>query len=359
MSLSNFRALGRSGLVVSPLCLGTMTFGPGDWGADEDASREIFNVYRNSGGNFVDTADIYSGGVSEEFVGKFIEETKSRDEIVLATKFGFNGSSSPLSGSSGAPGNPHAGGAGAKNIHRALDASLNRLGTDYIDLYQIHHPDPTTDIEETLGALTDLLASGKVRVIGTSNFPASEIVEAQWVSDRRGLARFRTEQPPYSILNRGAEKEVFPVCEKYGLGALVWSPLAMGLLTGKYRKGGPVKSTRLQWVPKHLTDAHTLDIVEQLIGVAEEAGLSLTAMAMAFTVAHPAVTSAIVGPRTMEQLDGLLSGANTALDDDLLDRIDQIAPPGSDTGLLDVAYRTPAVREAALRRRPAGSRSAS
>ena len=195
-------------------------------------------------------------------------------------------------------------------IMQAVEASLRRLQTDHIDLYQIHRPAPDTDIEETLSALTDLMRAGKVRAIGSSTFPASEIVEAQWVADRRGLARFRTEQPPYSILNRSVEREVLPVCQTYGMGALVWSPLAKGMLTGRYRKGQPLpESLRVKAFPQQMADDRNLDAVERLIPIAEAAGLSLTHMAMAFVMAHPGVTSAILGPRTMPHLDDLLAGA--------------------------------------------------
>src|SRR6202041_2421962 len=200
-------------------------------------------------------------------------------------------------------------------IPQAVEASLRRLQTDHIDLYQIHRPSPETDIEETLSVLTDLIRAGKVRAIGSSTFPASEIVEAQWVAERRGLARFRAEQPPYSILTRGIEREVLPMCERYGMGTLVWSPLAMGLLTGRYRKGQQMPDNlRTHIFPKQMSNERALDAVEQLITVAETAGLSLTHMAMAFSIAHPGVTSTILGPRTMEQLDDLLRGSKTVVD---------------------------------------------
>ena len=222
----------------------------------------------------------------------------------------------------------------------------------------MHRPDPTTDIEETLSALTDLVRSGKVRAIGSSTFPASEMVEAQWVSERHGFERFRAEQPTYSILTRGIEQEVLPVAERYGMGTIVWSPLAQGMLTGRVRRG---QQTDLRRAARftHLSDERRIDVVEQLIPVAEEAGLSLTHLAMAFAVAHPGVTSAIIGPRTMEQLDDLLAGSDVALTDEVLDRIDAIVPPGTDVGQLDMVYAPPAIQHAKLRRRPAEERSAS
>jgi aryl-alcohol dehydrogenase-like predicted oxidoreductase len=243
-------------------------------------------------------------------------------------------------------------------IIAAVENSLRRLQTDHLDLYQVHRPDPTVDVEETLSALSDLIHSGKVRAIGASTFPASEIVEAQWVAERRGLERFRTEQPPYSIINRSIEREVLPVCQRYGMGTLVWSPLSQGLLTGRHRKGQQTDTHRSGNRPEHFGDERKLDVVEQLIPLAEEAGLPMTHLAMAFVIAHPGVTSAILGPRTMEQLDDLLAGADVALDDEVLDRIDEIAPPGTDAGPNDVAYTPPAVSSVGLRRRPVAERSA-
>jgi aryl-alcohol dehydrogenase-like predicted oxidoreductase len=243
-------------------------------------------------------------------------------------------------------------------IIAAVENSLHRLQTDHLDLYQVHRPDPTVDVEETLSALSDLIHSGKVRAIGASSFPASEIVEAQWVAERRGLERFRTEQPPYSIVNRSIEREVLPICQRYGMGTLVWSPLGQGLLTGRYRKGQQADTHRSSGMPQHFSDERKLDVVEQLIPLAERAGLPMTHLAMAFAIAHPGVTSAIIGPRTMEQLDDLLAGADVTLDDEVLDRIDEIVPPGTDAGPNDVAYTPPAISRVSLRRRPAAERSA-
>jgi aryl-alcohol dehydrogenase-like predicted oxidoreductase len=243
-------------------------------------------------------------------------------------------------------------------IMTEVENSLRRLQTDHIDLYQIHRPDPETDIEETLSALSDLIRSGKVRAIGSSAMPASDIVEAQWVAERRGLERFRAEQPTYSILSRGIEAEVLPVAQRYGMGTLVWSPLAGGLLTGRYRKGERASTHRAGFGFRHLSDERRLDAVEQVIPLAEKAGLPMTHLAMAFAIAHPGVTSAIIGPRTMEQLDDLLAGVDVTLTDEILDRIDEIVPPGTDVGTLDMAYRTPALQRQDLRRRPAGERAA-
>ena len=340
------RALGHTGVKVSPLCLGAMMFGA--WGeTDHDKSIAIIHRALDAGINFIDTADVYGGdGATERIVGKALKGR--RDDVVLATK--FNG---PMGAGPNQRGNSR------RWIVTAVESSLRRLGVDHIDLYQVHHPEPGTDIEETLAALTDLIRAGKVRAIGHSNLPAAEIVEAQWAAERRGLARFRTEQPTYSILNRGIERDVLPVCERYGLGTLVWSPLASGLLTGRFRPGGEQPSAgRMHWVPRHMTDPRNHDAVEQLVPIADEAGLSLTHLALAFVVSHPAVTSAIIGPRTMAHLDDLLTGAGTALDDDTLDRIDEVVAPGVNPGTLDIAYVPPALTRADLRRRRAGDRAA-
>jgi aryl-alcohol dehydrogenase-like predicted oxidoreductase len=243
-------------------------------------------------------------------------------------------------------------------IMTEVENSLRRLQTDHIDLYQIHRPDPDTDIEETLSALSDLVHSGKVRVIGSSAMPASDIVEAQWVAERRGLERFRTEQPAYSILNRGIEAEVLPVAQRYGMGTLVWSPLAKGMLTGRIRKGQQTDLHRAA-IFTSFRDERRLDAVEQLIPLAEKAGLPMTHLAMAFAIAHPGVTSAIIGPRTMEQLDDLLAGVDVTLADEILDRIDEIVPPGTDVGTPDQsAYLPPALQRPDLRRRPVSERAA-
>jgi aryl-alcohol dehydrogenase-like predicted oxidoreductase len=340
------RALGRTGIQVSPYCLGTMMFGQlGN--PDHDDCVRIIHKALDAGINVVDTADVYAYSETEEIVGKALKGR--RDDVVLATK---------VNGPMGA--DPNRRGSSRRWIIAEVEHSLRRLQTDRIDLYQVHHPDPDTDIEETLFALTDLVRSGKVRAIGSSSVPASEIVEAQWVAERRGLQRFRTEQPPYSILNRGIEREVLPVCERYGMGTLVWSPLAMGLLTGRYRKGQrpETQNARMHWVPNHMTDERKLAAVERLIPLAEQAGLSMTHLSMAFAVAHPGVSAAIIGPRTMEHLDDLLAGAEVVLDDDVLDRIDEIVPPGTDVSPIDVSYVPPAIALPDLRRRPAAQRAA-
>ncbi|MFD9871124.1 aldo/keto reductase [Streptomyces niveus] len=339
-----YRTLGRTGIKVSPYCLGAMMFGALGNPDHEDSVRVIHKAL-DAGVNFVDTADAYSRGESEEIVGKALKGR--RDNVVLATKAHL-----PMGEDPNQQGNSR------RWLTRALEDSLRRLGTDHVDLFQIHRPAPDTDVEETLAALTDMMRAGKVRAVGTSSFPASDIVEAQWVAERRGLQRFRTEQPTYSILNRGVEREVLPVCERYGMGALVYSPLAGGLLTGRYRKGRPNETHRAGFGFKHLSDERRLDAVERLIPVAQDAGMSLTHLATAFAISHPGVTSAIIGPRTMDHLDDLLAGAGTRLSDDVLDRIDAVVAPGTDVGTLDMAYAPPAVGQADLRRRPADERAA-
>jgi aryl-alcohol dehydrogenase (NADP+) len=340
-----YRTLGRTGIKVTPYCLGAMMFG-GSGNPDHEESIRIIHKALDAGINFVDTADAYGRGESEEIVGKALKGR--RDSIILATKAHF-----PMGDDPNMQGNSRVW------LIRAVEASLRRLQTDHIDLYQIHRPAPDTDIEETLSALTDLQRAGKIRAFGSSTFPASDIVEAQWAAERRGLSRFRAEQPPYSILNRGIEREVLPACERYGMGVLVWSPLAMGMLTGRFRKGEALPaSTRTTRFPKQMADEQRLDVVEQLVPLAEAAGMPLTHLAMAFAIAHPAVTSAIIGPRTMEHLDDLLGGAEVSLSDEILDRIDAIVPPGTDVGLLEAAYDPPAIKRAALRRRPTAERSA-
>ncbi|MEV6610350.1 aldo/keto reductase [Kutzneria sp. NPDC051319] len=332
-----YRKLGRTGIDVSAYCLGTMMFGQMG-NPDHEESIRVIHRALDAGVNFVDTADGYSFGESEEIVGKALKGR--RDDVVLATKVFY-----PMDDK------PNHGGTSRRWIVREVENSLRRLQTDHIDLYQIHRPNPDTDIEETLSALTDLVRGGKVRAIGSSTFPASGIVEAQWAAERRGYERFRTEQPPYSILNRSIEREVLPTIQRYGMGTLVWSPLGQGMLTGRYRKGQHQQTHRGSLMPQHFEDERRLEVVEQLAAVADKAGLPMTHLAMAFAINHPAVTSAIIGPRTMAQLDDVLAGADVRLDDEILDRIDEIAPPGADVSPNAVAYTPPEIKDARLRRR--------
>ncbi|MBU2662778.1 aldo/keto reductase [Actinoplanes bogorensis] len=341
-----YRPLGRTGIQVSPYALGAMMFGSalGVGNADHDDAIRIIHRALDAGINFIDTADVYSYGESEEIVGRALQGR--RDQVVIATKFGR-----PMSE------DPNQQGASRRWIRQAVEGSLRRLQTDYIDVYQMHRPDPGTDLEETLSALTDLVRSGKVRAIGTSGLPASDIVETQWLAERRGLERFRTEQPPYSILNRGIERDVLPAARKYGMGTLVWGPLGQGTLTGRIRKGQETDLRRTRFFT-HVSDARRLDVVEQLVPLADEAGLPLTHLAVAFAIAHPGVTSALLGARTMDHLDDLLAGTKVTLPDDLLDRIDEIVPPGTDVGPLDQAYVPPALQSTAARRRAPADRAA-
>ena len=328
------RTLGRTGIQVSPYALGALMFATSMGNTPEDSACIIHKAL-DAGINLVDTADAY--GDSEEVVGRALEGR--RDDVVLATKF-----SRPIGQ------DPNHQGASRRWIVTAVENSLRRLRTDHIDLYQLHRPDPHTDIEETLSALTDLIRSGKVRAIGASQTPASDIVEAQWVAERRGLARFHTEQPVYSILNRGIEREILPTVQRFGMGTLVWGPLGQGLLTGRVRKNQD-NHLRRSGLVQHLNDERRIDVVEKLIPLAAEAGLPMTHLAMAFTTAHPGVTSALIGVRTMDHLDGLLAGLDVTLTDDILDRIDEIVPPGTDVGALDQAYQPAALTDSRLRRR--------
>jgi aryl-alcohol dehydrogenase-like predicted oxidoreductase len=338
------RTLGRTGVKVSPLCLGAMMFGA--WGnTDHDDSIRIIHRALDAGINFVDTADVYSGGESEEIVGKALADGR-RDDIVLATKaHGVMGE------------DPNQQGNSRRWLVREVEASLTRLGTDYIDLYQIHRPSPDTDIDDTLGALTDLVRAGKVRYIGSSTFPAHEIVEAQYVARDRGRERFVTEQPPYSLLVRGIERDILPVTESYGMGVIPWSPLAGGWLSGKWRKGGDdLTSRRSAMLPQRYdmsvpANQRKLDAADALGALADESGISLVHMAIAFAANHPAVTAPIIGPRTMEQLEGQLGALDTALSPDILDRIDEIVPPGTNFSATDYGYEPPSLTDASLRRR--------
>ena len=337
------RMLGRTGVSVSKLCLGAMMFGA--WGEpDHQESIRIIHAAIDSGVNFIDTADVYSAGESEEIVGKALAGGK-RDDIVLATKVGF-----PMGD------DPGRRGASRRLIICGVEDSLRRLKTDWIDLYQIHRPDPNTDIDETLGALSDLVHEGKIRSFGHSTFPASEITEAQWAAERRGRERFRCEQPPYSILTRAIEHDVLPKCRRYGVGVIPYSPLSGGWLSGRYRKDvdthGPASSARpaARFDISDPANQRKLDAVEQLARLAEETGTTLVQLALAFVLNHPAVTAPIIGPRTMEHLESQLAAADVALSDEVLDRIDQINPPGVTINHLDNGWTQPALQPAARRR---------
>jgi aryl-alcohol dehydrogenase-like predicted oxidoreductase len=298
----------------------------------------------DAGINFVDTADVYARGESEEIVGKALAGGR-RDNVVLATKFhGTMGD------------DPNEAGNSRRWIFRAVEASLKRLQTDWIDLYQVHRWDPWTDHEETLGALSDLVAQGKVRYIGSSTYPAPQIVKAQWVARERGLQRFVCEQPPYSILARGIEADLLPTCREFGMGAIAWSPLAGGWLSGRWRKGAEkLTSRRSGLVPDRYdlsipANQAKLEAADALGQLADEVGISLIDMALAFVIRHPAVTAAIIGPRTMEQLESQLGAADVVLDDAVLDRIDEIVAPGTTVNPADAGWTNPALAPAARRR---------
>jgi aryl-alcohol dehydrogenase-like predicted oxidoreductase len=339
------RQLGRTGVSVSPLCLGAMMFGA--WGnPDHDECIAIIHRALDAGINFIDTADVYARGESEEIVGKALRGR--RDDVVLATK---------VHGTMGD--DPNQFGNSRRWIVREVEDSLRRLGTDHIDLYQIHRPEPDTDIDDTLGALTDLVRAGKVRYIGSSTFPPSQIVEAQWTAERRGRERFVCEQPPYSILARGVEAEVLPLAQQYGMGVIPWSPLAGGWLSGKWRKGEDApQSSRAARMPARYDlskadNQRKLDAADALAVLAEEAGLSLVHLALAFVLEHPGVTAPIIGPRTMEQLETQLGAADVTLSPDVLDRIDEIVPPGTNLSAVDAGWTNPMLAAERRRRRRA------
>jgi aryl-alcohol dehydrogenase-like predicted oxidoreductase len=337
------RQLGCTGVSVSKFCLGAMMFGA--WGnPDHDESIRIIHAALDAGVNFVDTADVYGQGESEEIVGKALGGGR-RDDVILATKF-HNAMGE----------DPNRRGNSRRWIMRAVEASLRRLGTDWIDLYQVHRPDQHTDVEETLSALSDVVQQGKVRYIGGSTFPASQIVEAQWVARDRQLQRFVTEQPPYSILVRAIEADVLPTCLRHGMAVMSYSPLTGGWLSGRWRKDtGQQSSSRAGRLPERFdlsepANQRKLDAVEQLAQLADEAGITLIQLAIAFVLNHPAISAALIGPRTMEQLEGQLAAAEVVLDRGLLDRIDEIVPPGTTINPEDNSFANPALAPAARRR---------
>jgi aryl-alcohol dehydrogenase-like predicted oxidoreductase len=317
----------------------------GSWGnPDHEESIRIIHAALDAGINFIDTADVYGSGESEEIVGRALAGGR-RDDVVLATKF-----HNPMGE------DPNRRGNSRRWIVRAVEDSLRRLGTDWIDLYQVHRPDPGTDIDETLSALSDLVHQGKVHSIGSSTFPASQIVEAQWTARERGLQRFVTEQPPYSILVRGVEADVLPTCARHGMAVMTYSPLAGGWLSGRWRKGGGQQtSSRAGRLPERFDLANPynqrkLDAVEELAVLAEEAGLTLIELAIGFVASHPAVTSPLIGPRTMEQLQAQLAAADVTLAGDVLDRIDEIVPPGGTVNPADSSFDSHALAPSARRR---------
>jgi aryl-alcohol dehydrogenase-like predicted oxidoreductase len=338
-----WRSLGTTGVQVSPLTLGAMMFG--GWGnTDHDECVRIIHRALDAGINVVDTADVYARGESEEVVGRALKGR--RDDVVLATK--FHGAMSDD--------DPNQGGNSRRWIIREVENSLRRLQTDHIDVYQVHRPRPEIDIDETLGALTDLVHQGKIRYIGTSTFLPSQIVEAQWVAEKRNRERPVTEQPPYSILAREVERDVLPTAQRYGLGVLPWSPLAGGWLSGRHRRGeqAPVSSRQQRQPARHdpslPENRRKLDAVHALQDLADEAGISLIHLALGFVLEHPAVSSAIIGPRTMEQLESQLGVEKVSLSQDVLDRIDEIVPPGTTLNEADRGYAPPSLVDPRRRR---------
>ncbi|WP_088185157.1 aldo/keto reductase [Sphingobium sp. Z007] len=332
MSLTDFRTLGRSGLVVSPLALGTMTFGQSAWGADDTTSRAIFDAYRAAGGNFIDTADIYAGGQSEALVGKFIADSGSRDAVVLATKFGFNGSASPLSASPADGGNPHAGGAGAKNIHRALDASLKRLGTDYIDLYWMHVWDGVTPVEEIVQTLGDLVRAGKIRYYGLSDMPAWLAMKAATIAGERRVPGPIAMQVEYSLVARDVEAEHVPVAREAAMGIVPWSPLAGGFLSGKYARGDTADTGRLSGAnpfgDSKFADRNW-DILDVLKAVATEVDRPVAQVALAWTLHRPGVASTLIGASKPSQLESNIAATEIRLSADQMQRLDTASAPAA------------------------------
>ncbi len=346
-----YRTLGRTGMKVTPFCLGAMMFG-GFGNRDHDESVRIIHRALDSGINFVDTADVYSNGESEEIVGKALAGGR-RDNVILATKGHFPVSQGPFDPNPV----PNMHGNSRRWLVKACEDSLRRLGTDWIDLYQIHRPDPSTDIDETLGVLSDLVHQGKIRAFGSSTFPADLIVEAQWVSERRNRERFQCEQPPYSIFTRWIERDLLPTVQHYGMGAIVWGPLNGGWLTGTYRKGNPQRTVgRAARLPERYdlsvpANQRKLELVDDLDALASSLGLSLVHMALAWTIEHPAVTSAIIGPRTMEHLETQLGADEHRLPVEVLDRIDELVAPGTNVNPVETVWVGPTLSRS-NRRRP-------
>ena len=337
-----YRTLGRTGVQVSTLVLGAMNFGSLGR-TTQDEVTAIVDAALEGGINLIDTADMYGQGESEEMVGKAI--VGRRDDIVLATK-----ATLPMGDTLNHQGSSR------RWLVRALDDSLRRLGVDHVDLYQVHRWDPRTSDEETLSALTDLRRAGKIRYFGSSTFPAYRIVQAQWAARDNQLGRYVTEQPSYSILQRGVESHVLPVTQEYGMGVLIWGPLASGWLTGAIRAGQEITSYRSTFLPRYFdtaipANAAKLAAVERLAKVADEAGLTMIQLALGFITAHPGVTSAIIGPRTMDHLRSQLAAADTVLTADVLDAIDEIVAPGTDLAPEEKMDTPPSLLDPTLRRR--------
>ncbi len=339
----NYKPLGRTGMLVSPLCLGNMMFGA--WGnPDHDDCVRIIHHALDHGINFVDTADVYSAGESEVITGKALKGAR-RDSVILATKCHFPIDAGPFAVNRV----PNTWGNSRRHIMKSCDDSLRRLGTDWIDVFQLHRPDPNVPIDESLSALNDLVHMGKIRAFGCSTFPAEHLVEAAWVADKNNLIPFSTEQPPYSIFVRWIERDLLPTCQKLNMGTLVWSPLNGGWLSGAYRKSaGQRNEGRAARAPARydLSDPanqQKVDIVESLVEIAEGVGVSLAHLAIAWVLHHPAVTSAIIGPRVLEHLTTLLGAEDITLSAEVLDKIDALVPPGRTVTPDEAKWETPAL----------------
>jgi len=325
------RILGATGMSVSVLGFGTANLGA--WGnVDQGAANRLVGQALDAGITLFDTADVYSLGESETLLGRALGAR--RDGVVLTTKSGAPMGEGLLQS-----------GASRRWIHKALEDSLRRLGTDHVDLYQIHRPDWHTDLDETLGALTDLQRAGKIRAFGSSTFPAHTIVEGQWIAKERGLSRFTTEEVAYSIFQRAVEADVLPLAQKYRMGILVWSPLANGWLAGTVKRGQPVTAHRANLVAREFDmslpeNQRKLDVIDGLYEIAADLGIALPELALAFSKSHPAVSAVLIGPRTPEHLEQNLRTADVTLDDATLDRIDALRPPGTDIAPQD-RYQTP------------------
>ena len=328
MSLNTYYTLGRSGLRVSRLALGAMTFGTEwGWGAEEDTARQLFNTYVDAGGNFIDTADLYTGGTSETWVGKFMAEGNLRDRLVITTKFTYNAE----------PGNPNAGGNGRKNILRAVEGSLKRLGTDYIDLYLLHTWDTITPAEEVMRTMDDLVRSGKVRHIGLSDTPAWYAARAQTLAEWRGYEPLATLQLEYSLVERSIEREFVSLGQELGMGIMVWSPLASGLLSGKYRPsaGDFSGSGRLETLKGAANPAfakfndRNWAIVAELEKVAAELDRSMAQVAINWTMHRPGIASVILGATKLTQLTDNLKAAEFEIPTELMQRLEQVSRPAS------------------------------
>ena len=338
MKLTDFRTLGRSGLIVSPMALGAMTFGTPRWGSPDEVSEAIFNAYVDAGGNFVDTADIYAKGRGEELTGEYIATRSLRDKLVLATKFSFNAEA----------GNPHAGGNGRKNLHRAIEGSLRRLKTDYIDLFWMHVWDQVTPVEEVMQSMADLVRTGKIRYFGFSDVPAWYAASAAMLARSQGLPSPIALQMPYSLIERGIEREHVPAAREFGMGITPWSPLAAGFLAGKYTRDKEGKVTAgggrldLNLPSFQLFTERNWGVMERVRAVASEAGLDMAQMALAWAAAQPGVTSLILGASKVEQLKSNIASLDLVLSPEVLQKLNDAS--STDQTMMD-RFFSPALKK--------------